>query len=71
MKIVQVDLYHQIDSSHARKMTTWLDKVPGVEKGAEIKLKDIPKVTWTITQVYGMEHDVQEFEWHRKWTNNI
>lgn len=69
--IVQADLVHVIDDDHIRTMTTWLDKKPGLAKGAVIIIKDIPKIKWIVKELYRTEHESSEFDWHRKWDNNI
>lgn len=69
--IVQADLIHTIDKDHIRTMTTWLDKKKGLAKGAKITLKDSPKIIWTVKELYTSEHENAEFDWHRKWDNNI
>lgn len=71
MKIVQADLYHQIDASHARTMMTWLYNKPGLKTGVTVTLKDQPNIVWQVINLYNSdEHDVTDFDFHRKWDNN-
>lgn len=69
MNIVQCNL-KQPTPNGTRMMTTWLEKRKGVEVGSLISLKDV-EGKWEIAHIYDMEHGDNEFNWHRKWTNNI
>lgn len=68
MKIVQVEL----KTLMGEKLTTWVDKRPDLKEGVFITLKDFkPEIEWRVEKVYDDEHDSQDFNWHRKWDNNI
>lgn len=68
MKIRQV----YIRSENNEVMTTWLDDSPKLVPGAVITLKDFKQATkWTVMEVYNDQREAQDFEWHRKWDNNI
>lgn len=68
MKIVQVHLKNINGNEH---LTTWVDVKPGLKHGAVITLKDYPDIKWVVAEYYPQEHDSSEFDWHRKWDNNI
>lgn len=66
--IVQVDLL----TKQGEKMTTWVDKRPDLKEGVWITLKDFKSDTkWCVMKLYNQEHTSTEFDWHRKWDNNI
>jgi len=66
--IVQV----MLRSEHSEVMTTWLDARPNLKKGAVITLKDfMPNTKWLVIELYPKVHDAKDFDWHRKWDNNI
>lgn len=68
MKIKQAFLR----SEHNEVMTTWLDTGPKLQPGAIIRLKDFkPDTKWTVEQLYDDEREASDFDWHRKWDNNI
>ncbi len=69
MKIVQVKL-ENLDQS-GETLTTWVDSRNGLKEGAFVTLKDYPNKRWVIVELYNKEHDAKDFEWHRKWDNNI
>lgn len=69
MTIIQADLRAKTEAGY-RLMTTWLENTKDVKVGSLISLKDVPG-KWEIMRVYDKEHDAQEFNWHRKWDNNI
>lgn len=52
-------------------MTTWLDVQPKLRQGAIITLKDFPGIQWLVAELFEHEHDATDFDWHRKWDNNI
>lgn len=70
-KIIQVSLRN--DNSPEELLTTWVDKRPGLKEGMKIRLKDHerPEEWWRVETIYHLERDGQDFDWHRKWTNNI
>lgn len=62
------------DHGEQCQMTTWLDKHPKLCVGALITLKDYePDTVWLVTNVYDspITHYSADFDWHRKWDNNI
>lgn len=68
--IVQV----MLRSEHNEVMTTWLDVRPGLKEGAFVTLKDdrnLPQTRWLVIRLYDKVHDAKDFDWHRKWDNNI
>lgn len=68
MKIVQVDLR----SDKGEILTTWVDNRTDLKEGVYITLKDFKTDTkWRVVKVYSFEHDSKDFDWHRKWDNNI
>lgn len=68
MKIKQAYLR----SEHGEVMTTWLDDGPKLQLGAKIKLKDFkPDTWWIVDKLYPDIREADEFDWHRKWDNNI
>ena len=69
--IVQVYLVHQIDPSHSRTMTTWVNKHPALKEGVDICLTKQPNIKWRVIRIYPVVHESTEFDWHRKWDNNI
>ena len=67
MKIVQVKLAYRKEI-----LTTWVDKRPGLAVGSYITLKDLkPSQKWLVSEIYEGEHEASDFDWHRKWDNNI
>jgi hypothetical protein len=69
--IVQVDL-RSIEG--AKTMTTWLNYNDKLKLNSVISLKDYyPYGTeWRIVRVYHEQiMEGRDFDWHRKWTNNI
>jgi hypothetical protein len=53
-------------------LTTWLDIQPKLVKGANISLKEYgPDKRWIVEELYDDVRDVADFDWHRKWDNNI
>lgn len=72
MKVKQAYLVsHETGGKDTLTMTTWLDVRPGLVQGALITLKDFPNVLWNVKELYDQEHDAADFDWHRKWDNNI
>lgn len=69
MKIVQVKL-ENLDYP-GETLTTWVDVRPGLQEGALVTLKGQPGMEWVVKEYYGKEHEADEFDWHRKWDNNI
>lgn len=66
--IVQVKLRNK----YSETLTTWVDKRPTLLLGARVKLKDFKPDTWWIVEaLYPQIHDAKDFDWHRKWDNNI
>lgn len=66
--IVQV----MLRSEHNEVMTTWVDKRPNLKEGSIIFLRDFkPDTRWLVIKLYPQTHDAKDFDWHRKWTNNI
>lgn len=69
MKIVQVELASPV--THER-LTTWVDNRPDLKEGALISLKDFqPDTVWAVVKLYDKIHEARDFDWHRKWDNNI
>lgn len=55
-----------------RKMTTWLDKRDNLKQGVQVTLLPDKDVLWNVDRIYeGPEHTADDFDWHRKWDNNI
>lgn len=54
-------------------LVTWLEVGPKLKVGADISLKDFsdPTKRWIVEHIYDPEAEAHEFDWHRKWTNNI
>lgn len=71
MNIIQVDLHRELpQNTGIAKMTTWVENRPDLKVGVVINLKD--KIgDWTVDRVYDNAHSASEFDWHRKWDNNI
>lgn len=68
MKIIQVKLRNNLNET----LTTWVDVRPDLKLGSYITLKDFkPEVRWQVTHMYKIVRDSKDFDWHRKWTNNI
>lgn len=68
MKIVQV----QLKSDNGETLVTWLDSRKGLKEGVYVTLKDFkPDTKWEVVNLYPGEHESSEFDWHRKWDNNI
>lgn len=39
-----------------------------------VTLKDdhnLPQTRWLVIKLYDKVHDAKDFDWHRKWDNNI
>ena len=71
MKIVQVKLTAK-GSQGLEVLTTWVENHVDLEVGKFIALKDFkPEQKWLVTEIYSSVHDASEFDWHRKWDNNI
>lgn len=68
MQIIQVSLQ---SSGGKERLTTWVDLRRGLKNGALVTLKDFPGVIWEVDTVWPGAHEVNEFDWHREWTNNI
>lgn len=68
--VVQVKL---LNINHTgEQLTTWVDRKPGLKVGSRIKLKDFkPEDQWDVIELWDMERKAKDFDWHRKWTNNI
>jgi hypothetical protein len=63
--IVQVDL-----RSGDRLMTAWVNKHPNLKEGVWINLEGIVGL-WKVLKIYPRVHEATDFDWHRKWDNNI
>lgn len=71
MNIVQVDLEESLPGIKTkRQMTTWVNDRPDLKPGVIIELKSVDGF-WTVKKVYNDLHTSDEFDWHRKWDNNI
>lgn len=68
MTIIQVKL-----KSSNEILTTWVDKRVGLKVGTIITLKNWPESDkrWEIIELWNNEHESTDFDWHRKWDNNI
>lgn len=65
--IVQCEL-----SSGDKRMVTWLDKSPSLKEGVLITLKDYETdEDWKVVKIYSYVGSARDFDWQRKWTNNI
>lgn len=69
MNIIQVDLETGVDGGKAQ-MTTWVNDRPDLKPGVFIELKAVEGV-WEVKKIYNDIHTANEFDWHRKWDNNI
>lgn len=70
MTIVQVTL----ENDYGERLTTWVDKRPDLHIGSKVQLKDFkPEVWWKVEAIYDYDHQhhASDFDWHRKWSNNI
>jgi len=68
MKVIQVRLMNE----NKETFTTWVDVRPNLKQGSLITLKDFkPDTKWTVVDLYPTVHESTEFDWHRKWDNNI
>lgn len=67
MKVIQASL----KAPGGETMTTWLDVRPDLKHGVDIELKDMPGTRWKVVKLYDGEHEATDFDWHRKWDNNI
>lgn len=68
MKIRQAYLRNE----HGEVMTTWLDDRPDLKEGCFVTLKDFkPDTKWEVIHLYYNAHEAKDFDWHRKWDNNI
>lgn len=47
MKLIQVLL-----SNGSSRMTTWIEDHPKLKKGCTLTLKEFPKVTWILLELY-------------------
>lgn len=69
--IVQVVLSRPLDGGRRELMTTWVDMRKDLKRGAIISLKSL-KGKWKVESMYDDSiHDATDFDWHRKWDNNI
>lgn len=69
MKIQQATL-RSVDGNET--LTTWLDVQPKLALGANISLKEYgTDKRWIVEALYPAVHDATDFDWHRKWDNNI
>lgn len=68
--IVQVNLSRIHPNNRKETLTTWLDKAPKLKEGASVRFKGETEY-WTVDKIYKSEHVAKEFDWHRKWDNNI
>lgn len=69
MKIIQVFLRNP---KGPETLTTWVDVRPTLKVGNLITLKDFkPDQQWLVDAIYPGEHEAKDFDWHRKWDNNI
>lgn len=71
MKIKQAYLVGISEDGEKLTMTTWLDVQPKLKQGARIRLKDMPGIVWEVRELYDDEREASDFDWHRKWDNNI
>lgn len=69
MNIVQVDLERKTPEGNAQ-MTTWVNDRPDLKLGVAIQLKAVEGY-WSVKKIYNDLHTSDEFDWHRKWDNNI
>lgn len=74
MNIVQVDLVavgkRQDGLKEKRLMTTWVNDRPDLKVGIDIELKNVEGL-WRVNKIYSGVRESAEFDWHRKWSNNI
>lgn len=69
--IIQVALSRNIADGRRELMTTWVDVRKDLKQGAIISLKNA-KGKWRVDYLYqdGI-YEATDFDWHRKWDNNI
>lgn len=72
MNIRQATLQAITEHGEILTFTTWLDVQPKLKKDAIITLKDFhdPKQKWVVKELYEIEHEATDFDFHRKWDNN-
>lgn len=67
MKVVQIKLRNQKST-----LITWVDYRDDLKIGNFITLKEFKRgIRWRIEEIYPGVHEADEFDWHRKWSNNI
>lgn len=51
-------------------MTTWLDLSKPFKRNDYVELKEMPGVKWLVAEIYDIELESSDLDFHRKWDNN-
>jgi len=61
-----------LQTDDGRTMNTLLNDRPDLKVGVYLTLKDYkPEGLWKVISLSDKTHEAADFEWHKKWSNNI